>query len=240
MTVDPSVGGTTRRATKLCSNVLRLLEPLPQVGQRFQVAFRESGPVFSRWECAASYAGHRRLAQIGAYAVKVPQVTRRRHMSPMSREDKIQDFLAQKRIAVVGVSQNAAAHGTAGLIYRKLKRDGHEVFGINPNLPEFEGTPCYPDIASIPGGVDAVVIVTRPSITEAIVRQCGDAGVTRVWMHQSLARAGTSVSPAAVDFCQAHDIEVIAGACPMMYGPNVDFGHRCMRVLLGLTGGLPS
>ena len=67
---------------------------------------------------------------------------------------------------------------------------------------------------------------------------CNDSGVHRVWMHQSLG-GGSSVSPKAVDYCKQHDISVIAGACPMMYGANVDFGHRCMRWILRLTGGLP-
>ena len=104
----------------------------------------------------------------------------------------------------------------------------------------FEGDRCYPDVPSIPGGVDGVVVITRPEATERIVRQCGEAGVHRVWMHQSLAKSGTSVSPAAVEYCQEHDISVIAGACPMMYGADVDFGHTCMRWILRLTGGLPT
>lgn len=154
-------------------------------------------------------------------------------------EDRVQDFLAQKRIAFAGVSRRESAHPSANLIYRKLKRDGREVFAVNPNLTAFDGDPCYADLASIPGGVDGVVIVTRPELTEAIVRQCAAIGIPRVWMHQSFARAGTSVSPAAVASCRAHGIGVIAGACPMMYGPNADLGHRCMRWVLGLTGGLP-
>jgi predicted CoA-binding protein len=87
--------------------------------------------------------------------------------------------------------------------------------------------------------VDGVVIVTRPETTLAIVRQCPEAGVRRVWMHQSMMRAGTSVSPAAVEFCEQHGITVIAGACPLMFGKTADFGHRCMRWVLGVTGGLP-
>jgi hypothetical protein len=84
-----------------------------------------------------------------------------------------------------------------------------------------------------------VVIITRPEITARIVRDCLDAGVRRVWMHQSAAK-GSSVSPEAVEYCRQHDIAVIAGACPMMYGPNVDFGHTCMRFFMKLTGGLPT
>jgi predicted CoA-binding protein len=120
-----------------------------------------------------------------------------------------------------------------------LKKTGHDVFPVNPHMQTYEGDRCYPDLRSIPGGVDGVVIVTRPDVTERIVQDCKDAGVGRVWMHQSVGK-GSSVSAKAVEYCRRHDISVIAGACPMMYGAGVDLGHRCMRVILKLTGGLPT
>jgi uncharacterized protein len=154
-------------------------------------------------------------------------------------ETKVHDFLAQKRIAVAGVSRNNSHHPAANLIYHRLEGSGHDVFPVNPHMQTFAGDRCYPDLPSIPGGVDGVVIVTRPDVAERIVHQCSDAGVRRAWMHQSLAK-GSSVSPAAVEYCRQHDISVIAGACPMMYGDGVDFGHACMRWILRLTGGLPT
>jgi predicted CoA-binding protein len=152
---------------------------------------------------------------------------------------KVEEFLAQKRIAVAGVSRENSRHPVGNLIYQRLKSTGHDVFPVNPHMQTFEGQPCYPDLKSIPGGVDGVVIITRPDATENIVRQCGETGVPRVWMHQSFSKAQSSVSPAAVAYCKEHGISVIAGACPMMYGPGADFGHTCMRWLLGVTGGLP-
>jgi len=152
---------------------------------------------------------------------------------------KVHDFLAQRRIAVAGVSRNNTHHPAGNLIYRRLKSTGHDVFAVNPNLQTFEGDRCYPDLRSIPGGLDGVVIITRPETTERIVRDCDAAGVRRVWMHQSMAK-GSSVSPAAVEYCRQHDIRVIAGACPMMFGPGVDFGHRCMRWMMKFSGGLPT
>jgi uncharacterized protein len=160
-------------------------------------------------------------------------------MSATTLDVKVNDFLAQKRIAVAGVSRDNGHHPAANLIYRRLKTTGHDVFAVNPNMHAFEGDRCYPDVRSIPGGVDAVVIVTRPETTERIVRECGDAGIRRVWMHQGMGK-GSSVSQQAVDYCRQHDITVIAGACPMMYGPGADLGHTCMRWVLKLTGGLPS
>jgi predicted CoA-binding protein len=160
-------------------------------------------------------------------------------MTPTTLEAKVNDFLGQKRIAVAGVSRNNGHHPAANLIYRRLKTTGHNVFAVNPHMQTFDGDRCYPDVPSIPGRVDGVVIVTRPDVAERIVQQCSDAGVRRVWMHQSMAK-GSSVSPAAVEYCREHDISVIAGACPMMFGPHVDFGHTCMRWMMKLTGGLPT
>jgi len=160
-------------------------------------------------------------------------------MDPTAHEERVNAFLAQKRIAVAGVSRDNSHHPAANLIYRRLKKTGHDVFPVNPNLQSFDGERCHPDVRSIPGGVDGVVIVTRPETTAKIVRECVDAGVRRVWMHQSVAK-GSSVSPAAVEYCREHDLSVIAGTCPMMYGPGVDLGHTCMRWLLKLAGGRPA
>jgi len=151
----------------------------------------------------------------------------------------VEDFLAQKRLAVAGVSRDDRGHPTGNLIYRQLKSTGHDVFPLNPQMATFEGDRCYPDLQSIPGGVDGVVIVTRPETTARIVRDCDAAGIRRVWMHESMAK-GSSVSPEAIDYCRQHGISVIEGGCPMMYGAGVDFGHTCMRWLRHLTGKEPS
>ena len=159
-------------------------------------------------------------------------------MTTPTLETNVQDFLAQRRIAVAGVSRNRGHHPAGNLIYQRLKNAGHDVFPVNPNMQTFEGDRCYPDLQSIPGGVDGVVIITRPETTERIVRDCSAAGVRRVWMHEGLGQ-GSSVSPAAVDYCRQHDISVIPGACPMMFGSGVDFGHRCIRWIQRLRGRLP-
>lgn len=159
-------------------------------------------------------------------------------MTATTFDAKVDDFLAQKRIAVAGVSRGNR-NSPGNLIYRRLKNAGHNVFAVNPHMQSHEGDRCYPDLQSIPGGVDGVVIITRPETTERIVRDCSDAGIRRVWMHRSMAK-GSSVSPAAVEYCRQHDISVIAGACPMMFGPGVDVGHACMRWIMKVTGRLPA
>ena len=125
----------------------------------------------------------------------------------------------------------------ANVIYRKLRGAGYEVYALNPRAEEIEGARCYPDLKSLPAAVDGVVAVTPPAQTEELVRQCAAAGVRRVWMHRSFGQG--SVSAAAVAFCRQNGIEVIAGGCPMMYCQPVDFGHKCLRWLLRVSGGLP-
>jgi uncharacterized protein len=159
-------------------------------------------------------------------------------MPATTLETKIAEFLALSRIAVAGVSLDKR-HPVGAGVYRRLKQTGHEVFAVNPRLDSFEGDRCYPDLQAIPGGVDGVVIATRPETTERIAEQCADIGVRRVWMHQSVAK-GTSVSAKAVETCSRHGISVIAGACPMMYCGRVDVAHACMRWVLKLTGKLPA
>ena len=100
-------------------------------------------------------------------------------MTTTTIDMKVQEFLAQKRIAVAGVSRDKGHHPVGNLIYQRLKTSGHEVFAVNPHMQAFEGDRCYPDLQAIPGGVDGVVIITRPTTTQRIVRDCNEAGVRR-------------------------------------------------------------
>ncbi len=148
-----------------------------------------------------------------------------------------QDFLAQKRIAVVGVSRDGKH--AANLIYRKLRSEGYRVFAVNPQAQTLEGDPAYPDLKSLPETPDGVVIVTRPQVGEQVVQQCAELGIKRVWMHNGMHSLGSSASPQALEFCRANGITAIPGGCPMMYIHNADFGHRFMRWMQNLSGGLP-
>ena len=138
-------------------------------------------------------------------------------------------FLANRRVAVTGVSRTPKTHGS-NVVYRRLRERGYEVFAVNPNAYEVEGDRSYPDLTSIPGGVEAVVIGTRPEIAEQTMRECADLGVKHVWMHHGA--GGSSVSAAATDYGRQQGITVIDGGCPLMFGRTGDLGHRLMRVAL--------
>ena len=114
-------------------------------------------------------------------------------------------------------------------MYKRLRERGYEVFAVNPNADEVEGDSCYQDLKSIPGGVQAVVIGTRPEIAEDTMHECADLGITQVWLHRGPGEG--SVSDAATAYGRQHGITVIDGGCPCMFGPTADFGHKVMRLL---------
>jgi uncharacterized protein len=158
----------------------------------------------------------------------------------MSKLDmRVKDFLSQKKIAVVGVSDKRETG--CNLAYHKFKAEGYIVSAVNPRLTAFEGDPCYPDLKSIPETPDAVFILTNPKVTDQIVQQCVELGIKHVWMHCMMgtkpgAVAGmTSVSQDAVRVCQENGIEVIPGACPNQF-LKADFGHAMMRVMFRTIG----
>jgi len=151
----------------------------------------------------------------------------------------VQNFLSQKRIAVVGVSDKRETG--CNLAYKNFKENGYEVFPVNPRILTYDGVACYPDLRSIPKTPDAVFILAKPTVTNEIVQQCVELGIKHVWMHcmmgikLGLAASITSVSMEAVELCKAHDIHVIPGSCPNQF-LRPDFGHKMMRGLWKTLG----
>jgi uncharacterized protein len=158
----------------------------------------------------------------------------------MSKVDElVKDFLAQKKIAVVGVSDKRETGCNAG--YKRFKEAGYDVYAVNPRIATFQGAPCYPDLKAIPEKPDAVFILASPKVTEMIVQQCVELGVKHVWMHcmmgtkPGLASGTTSVSQNAVQMCRENGITVIPGTCPNQF-LKPDFGHSMMRVMFRTLG----
>jgi uncharacterized protein len=146
------------------------------------------------------------------------------------------EFLANKRVAVTGVSRHPKDHG-GNVVYKRLRERGYDVFAVNPNADEVEGDRCYHELNSIPGGVDAVVIATRPEIAEDTMHECAELGIKHVWMHRG--PGAGSVSETAANYGRQHGIAVIDGGCPCMFGPTADPGHKAMRVIFTLSGNVP-
>ena len=147
------------------------------------------------------------------------------------------EFLATKRVAVTGVSRKAESYG-ANVVYQRLRQRGYQVFAVNPNADEVEGDLCYHDLTSIPGGVDWVVIGTKPETADAAVHECEELGIKRVWMHQPPFGPG-SVSESAAAYGRERGMTVIEGGCPCMFNPTADPGHKMLRAMGRITGKVP-
>ena len=153
----------------------------------------------------------------------------------MTTPQPVLDFLDSNCIAVAGVSHDHTQPANA--IYRKLKASGYKVVPVNPGATELEGDRCYPDLRSIPAGVEAVMLVTHPQVAASVVRECGELGIHRVWFHRSFGCG--SVSDEAIHECERLGIYCLVGGCPMMYC-EPDFGHKCMRWILKFQHRLPA
>ncbi len=154
-------------------------------------------------------------------------------------DNYVQDFLSQKIIAVVGVSDKRETG--CNLNYKKFKENGYHVYAVNPRISTYDGAPCYPDLEAIPEKPDAVFILASPKVTEQFVQQCVDLGIKRVWMHclmgtkPGLSANSTSVSQSAVEMCKANGIAIIPGSCPAQF-IQPDFAHGIMRRLWNMFG----
>jgi len=166
-------------------------------------------------------------------APRVSRKTRMFRRIVMAKIDTlVKEFLSQKKIAVVGVSDRRDTG--CNLAYRKFKAQGYQVYAVNPRISTYDGEPCYPDLKSIPEKPEAVFILANPGVTDQIVRECADLGIKHVWMHcmmgtrPGLAASMSSVSLEAVQLCRENGIAVIPGSCPNQF-LKPDFGHLLMR-----------
>ena len=147
----------------------------------------------------------------------------------------IEDFLARKRLAIVGISRDPRDFSRT--VFREFQSRQFEVFPVNPLVSLIDDHHCFSELKEIPPPVESVLIMTPPNVTEDIVLQCRDVGVKSVWLYRA-AGAGAS-SPNAISFCKEHHIDVIEGRCPMMFLSDTGYVHRVHRFFSKLTGNYP-
>ncbi len=147
----------------------------------------------------------------------------------------IEDFLAQERIAMVGMSRER--HHISAMMLEEFSRRGYEVLPVNPHAPEIMGRRCFARVQDIQPAPDVALLTTPAAVTDSVVRDCAEAGIKRIWMY----RAGGegAVSAEAVEFCRAQGIEVVPGECPLMFLRPVRHVHWVHRLICKITGSYP-
>lgn len=149
--------------------------------------------------------------------------------------DSIEDFLAQRRIAMVGISREPGSFSVQ--LCKELSRRGYDVVPVNPKTPNIQGRRCFARVQDIEPPVEAALLMTSPEGTDAVVNDCAEAGIRRIWMYRAAGRG--AVSDQAVQFCREHGIHAVAGECPLMFLPHSGAIHRLHGFLRRITGRYP-
>jgi predicted CoA-binding protein len=150
----------------------------------------------------------------------------------MTARKEIDDFLAAKRVAIIGVSRNAKDF--TRILFREFRRRGYDAIPVNPGVADVEGVRCYANVQDIEPRVDRAVLLTPAAKSERVARECDAAGVRRLWLYR--ATGAGAVSPGALKLCQDRCIPVVAGECPFMFFPGTQWPHRlhgCCRKIFG-------
>lgn len=156
-------------------------------------------------------------------------------ISEMASKSGIDGFLAQRRFAMIGVSRNPGDFSRT--LFREFLQRGYDVIPVHPAGGEMDGRTCAASLALVAPPVEAVLLMTPPTVTEVLVRECVPAGVRRVWMYRA-AGAG-AVSQPALEFCAANGIEVVPGECPLMFLPGTPWFHRLHGFVRKISGTYP-
>jgi uncharacterized protein len=154
---------------------------------------------------------------------------------PMSSMREIQDFLAQQRFAMVGVSSRPDDFSRA--LFKEFLKRGYQVVPVHPEARQIEDQPCFARIQDVQPQVDGALLMTSPPVTARVVRDCAEAGLKRVWMYRAIG-AG-SVDPDAVAFCESRGISVVPGECPLMFLAGGAWIHRFHGFVRKVTGSYP-
>ncbi|MFP3906563.1 MAG: CoA-binding protein [Acidimicrobiales bacterium] len=179
-----------------------------------------------------------RVPQLALLAILVALVLRPARSSAGEgavAPDVVEDFLAQRRLVVVGATDESSNFGRT--IYRELRDRGYEATAVSSSADEVAGDRTYPDLAAVPGPIDGVVVMVHRDRAVPVVREAIELGIPRVWLFKGVGGAG-STSPEAVELCRSNGVAVVPGACPLMFLSPVAAVHRIHRGARHLNGSL--
>ena len=150
----------------------------------------------------------------------------------MASKHQIDEFLAQKTLAIAGVSRSGKKFGNT--ILKDLTTLGYRLLPLHPEAVEVGGHRAYPSFAALPEPVGGVIVVVPPAQAESVVKAAAAHGIRRVWLQQGAA------SPEAIRFCEDNGISVVHGECVLMYlKPSTSWIHGAHRWVWDLIGRAP-
>lgn len=143
----------------------------------------------------------------------------------------IDAFLAPRRLAIAGVSRDPKKFGF--IAFKELREKGFEVLPINPNAETIDGIKCYPSVASLPEGVESLLLVTPRNQTAGVIREALEKKIPHLWIQQM------AESKEALKLAENTSVNLIYKECILMHTLPVKSIHRFHRAIKGFFGLLP-
>lgn len=148
--------------------------------------------------------------------------------------ERIDDFLRQKRVAVVGVSRNPR-HFSRSML-GEFRRRGYDAIAVSRHAAELPLQPSFSRLQDVTPPADAALLMTRPEMAESVLHDCAQAGIRRVWIYGI---TGKAAGASFTEFCARNGIDLISGFCPHMFFPQAGFPHRLHAFFMKLIGSYP-
>ncbi len=143
---------------------------------------------------------------------------------------QIESFISSKRIAVVGFSRTGKKFGN--MAGKELMARGYEIFPVHPDVLEINGLTCYPNLKSLNGMVDSLLISIPPANVPPVLEEAAQTGLTHIWLQQG------SWSKEVQQTADRLGLPVVSKKCILMYAPPVTSVHKFHRTIKSIFGGL--
>jgi len=137
-----------------------------------------------------------------------------------------EQFWENTSYAVVG---NSAARNFPLISYGELKGQGRTVFAVDPTTDLIGGDTAFPDFASLPQDVDAVILEVPKNETRDWVKKASDAGIKNLWIHM-----GCETSE-ALELAGESNMNVCHGTCAVMYLKQRPSYHSIHKWIMKLS-----
>jgi len=143
---------------------------------------------------------------------------------------QIESFINSKRIAVIGISRSGKKFGN--MAGKELISRGYEIFPVHPAAAEIDGMTCYPNLKSLEGKADALLVSIPSAKITQVLEEAAQIGMKNIWLQQG------SWSNEVQQTAERLGLPVVSKKCILMYAPPVTSIHKFHRTIISIFGGL--
>jgi uncharacterized protein len=144
----------------------------------------------------------------------------------------IKDFIAGKRIALLGASRSNDKYKFGNMAAAELLRRGYEIYLVHPQAEKINDVATYPSLNALKGLVDGVLVSLPAEKGVEVLREAAAAGITNVWIQQG------GESAELIRMGEELKLNLVTGKCILMYAQPVRSLHSIHRFLMKVAGQL--